>query len=63
MNEAVRALGAKEVSDLIGSHITAFLDGGPNRKAEDIELARKAGLKVKGSQPFGRAETASEHLT
>lgn len=44
MNEAVRALGTEEVTELIGNHIAAFLDGGPNRKAEDIELGREAGL-------------------
>ena len=46
MNEAVRALGAEEVTELIRSHIAAFLDGGPNRKAEDIELGRKVGLEA-----------------
>lgn len=45
MNEAVRALSAEEAVELIGTHIEAFADGGPNRKAEDIELGRKAGLK------------------
>src|SRR5262249_11465726 len=32
--------------DLIRSHIAARLDGGPNRKAEDIKLGQRAGLKV-----------------
>jgi hypothetical protein len=60
MNEAVRALGAKEVSDLIGEHITAFLDGGPDRETEDIELAQKAGLKVE--RTIARWADAREYL-
>ena len=40
-NEAARALSAEEAVELIGSHIAAFLDGGPDREAEDIELGRK----------------------
>ena len=47
MNEAVRALGAKEAAaELIHSHIDAFLAGEPDREAEDVELARNVGLKV-----------------
>jgi hypothetical protein len=46
MNETARALNADEVIELIRSHIAACLDGGPNRKAEDIELGRSAGLKL-----------------
>ena len=60
MNEAVRALGAKEVSDLIGEHITAFLDGGPDRETEDVELAGKAGLKVE--RIIARWADAREYL-
>ena len=60
MTEAVRALGAKEVSDLIGEHITAFLDGGPDLEAEDIELAQKAGLKVE--RTIARWADAREYL-
>ena len=53
MTETARALNAGEVTELIGDHIAAFLDGGPNRKAEDIELGRAwSQLKLK-SQPFG----------
>jgi putative DNA primase/helicase len=48
MTEAARVLGRQEVSDLTGSHIAAFLDGGPDREAEDVELIRNAGLKVEG---------------
>jgi hypothetical protein len=46
MNEVARTLNAKEVIELIGSHITAFLDGGPNRKDEDIELGEATGIDV-----------------
>jgi Protein of unknown function (DUF3987) len=46
MTETARALNAEEVIELIHSHIAACLDGGPNRKAEDIELGRSAGLKI-----------------
>ena len=45
MNETARSLNAEEVRDVIHSHIAARLDGGPNRKAEDIELGRAVGLK------------------
>jgi Family of unknown function (DUF5906) len=48
MNETARALGAKEVIELIGSHLDAYQKGGPDRKEEDIELARSVGLKVVG---------------
>jgi hypothetical protein len=44
MTETARALNAEEVIELIRSHIAARLDGGPNRKAEDIELGRSTGL-------------------
>jgi hypothetical protein len=44
MTETARALNTKEVIELIRSHIATRLDGGPNRKAEDIELGRMAGL-------------------
>jgi hypothetical protein len=44
MTETARALNAEEVIELIRSHIAAYLDGGPNRKAENIELGRMAGL-------------------
>ena len=46
MNEAVRALSAEEAIELIGNHLAAFADGGPNRKEEDIELGRTAGLDI-----------------
>jgi hypothetical protein len=46
MTETARALNAEEVIELIRCHIATCLDGGPNRKAEDIELARQAGLKT-----------------
>jgi len=60
MTETARALGAKEVSDLIGKHITAFLDGGPDREAEDVELAQEAGLKVE--RTMARWADAREYL-
>ena len=59
MNEAVRALGTEEVTELIGNHIAAFLDGGPNRKAEDIELGREAGLELEYLSPLGRSRKTS----
>ena len=46
MNEAVRALSAKETIELIGTDLAAFADGGPNRRKEDIELGRTAGLDI-----------------
>jgi hypothetical protein len=46
MTEAAKALTAEETIQQIHSHIAAYLDGGPDRKDEDIELARDAGLKV-----------------
>ena len=46
MSEAARALNAEEAFQQIHNHIAAYLDGGPDRKDEDIELARDAGLKV-----------------
>jgi hypothetical protein len=58
--QLVAALNAKEVSDLIGEHITAFLDGGPDRETEDIELAQKAGLKVE--RTIARWAEAREYL-
>jgi hypothetical protein len=42
MTETLRALSAEEVIELIHSHIAACLDGGPNRRAEDIELGQRA---------------------
>jgi predicted P-loop ATPase len=48
MNETAKVLGVKEVIELIGSHIDAYQKGGPDRKEEDIELARSVGLKVGG---------------
>src|SRR5262245_8953115 len=46
MREAARALNAEEVIELIHSHIAAFLNDGRNRKSEDIELGRNAGLEL-----------------
>jgi len=46
MTEAAKALTPEETIDLIRRDIAACLDGGPNRKAENIELARNAGIKV-----------------
>jgi hypothetical protein len=46
MNETVKSLSTQEVTQQIRDHITAYLDGGPNRKAEDVELAKAVGLKV-----------------
>ena len=60
MNEAVRALGAKEASDLIGDHIDAFLDGGPDLEAEDVELGQAVGLKVE--RISGRWNDARDYL-
>jgi hypothetical protein len=45
MTETARALNADETVELIHSHIAAYLDDGPNRKVEDIELGQRAGLK------------------
>src|SRR5262249_34825186 len=44
MTEVARTLTPKETIDLIRSHIAVRLDGGPNRKKEDVELGRSAGL-------------------
>jgi hypothetical protein len=58
MTETARTLGAKEVRDVIHSHIAARLEGGPNRKEEDIELGRTVGLKVEMiSDLWDEAET------
>jgi hypothetical protein len=46
MTEAAKVLTAEEAIQQIRSHIAAYLDGGPDRKEEDVELARNAGLKV-----------------
>ena len=59
MTETARALNAGEVTELIGDHIATFLDGGPNRKAEDIELGRKAGLDFENLSPLGRSRKTS----
>ena len=59
MTETARALNAGEVTELIGDHIAAFLDGGPNRKAEDIELGREASLETEISSPLGRSRKTS----
>src|SRR6476469_9757374 len=46
MNKTVKALSVEQVTQQISDHIAAYLDGGPNRKAEDVELAEAVGLKV-----------------
>jgi Family of unknown function (DUF5906) len=46
MTEAAKLLNAEKAIQQIHSHIAAYLDGGPDRKDEDIDLARNAGLKV-----------------
>ena len=46
MTEVAKALNAEEAIQQIHSHIASYLDGGPDRKEEDVELARDAGLKV-----------------
>ena len=46
MTETARALSAKEAVELIGDHIAAFLNGGPDREAEDVELGQAVGLKI-----------------
>lgn len=46
MNEAIRTLSAEEAIELIGTHIEGRLNGGPNRKAEDMEIGRQADLDV-----------------
>jgi hypothetical protein len=48
MNETVKALSVEEAAQQIRDHIAAYLEGGSNRKAEDIELAKSVGLKVEG---------------
>jgi hypothetical protein len=41
-----RKLSPEDALRVISAHITTRLRGGPNRKAEDVELARKSGLPV-----------------
>jgi hypothetical protein len=60
MNETARAFSAKEVSVLIGDHIRDFLDGGPDREAEDVELGQAVGLKVE--RISGRWNDARDYL-
>jgi hypothetical protein len=60
MTETAKALSTQEVSNLIGSHIAAYLDGGPDREKEDVELAQGAGLKVE--RTIARWADAREYL-
>jgi hypothetical protein len=60
MNETVKALTREEAAQQISDHITAFLEGGPDREAEDIELGQGIGLKVEGIS--GRWDDAREYL-
>lgn len=53
MNETVKALSVEEAAQQISDDIAAFLEGGPNRKAESIELAKAVGLKLEGVRPGG----------
>jgi putative DNA primase/helicase len=47
MSEAVREpLNAREAIVQIGTHIETYLNGGPDRGAEDVELARQHGLNT-----------------
>jgi hypothetical protein len=44
--DVARKLSPGDAPREISAHITTRLRGGPNRKAEDIELARESGLPV-----------------
>ena len=59
----VAALSTEEAVELIGSHIEAFLDGGPDRETKDVELAQKAGLKVEGTIARGLKRSVSTYFT
>jgi putative DNA primase/helicase len=46
MTEAVRASSAQQAIVQIGTDIEGYLNGGPDREAEDVELGRRCGLDV-----------------
>src|SRR6516165_4942451 len=49
MNEAVRLrLSVEEAVDRIAADIADYLDGGPDREVENIELGMGLGLKIEG---------------
>jgi hypothetical protein len=46
MNETVKALSIEEGAQQIRDDVAAFLEGGPNLKAQSIKLAKAVGLKL-----------------
>jgi hypothetical protein len=46
MTETVKALSVEKATQQISDYIAAYLEGGPNRKAESIELAKAVGLNL-----------------
>ena len=59
----VTALSAEEAVKLIGTDLAAFADGGPNRREEDIELGRTAGLDIEMiSARWDKAERAAQKV-
>ena len=63
MHEAVRsASSAEEAVGLIGKHIEDYLNGGPDKEAENIELGERHGLNlanIKSRWTNARAQRAA----